>query len=386
VTNYLLAFFLLLFCSASAFAEVKLAAIFNDGMVLQRDKPIPVWGKADAGETVSARLGPQEKKTTADNEGKWRVDLDPLPANYKPSVLTITGKNTIEVKNVLVGEVWVCAGQSNMAFKLGESLNGKETAANSNYPTMRVFAPAHRLATTKGQDVAGKWVTVTPETAASITAVGFYFARDLTEKLKVPIGLIDTSWGSTAAEAWTPVEYLAAKEELRSTIEIMKVWEKERETVRTKYHQQLEEWRKESEKAKAENRQPPERPIAPDAIRPERAAGILYNSLIEPLIPYAFRGVIWYQGENNAGRAKQYRLLLPTMIRAWRERWGAGDFPFGIVQLPNRWQPVAQPTDIAWSHLRDAQFNAYKTVPKTGLVVDLLQKSVTDATSSSKGK
>jgi sialate O-acetylesterase len=258
-----------------------------------------------------------------------------------------------------------------MAFKLGDSLNGKEIAAKADYPLIRVFAPAHKLATTKGQDVVGKWISVTPETAAGITAVGFYFGRDLLEKLNVPIGLIDTSWGSTSAEAWTPIEYLAEKEELCSTIEIMKVWEKERETVRAKYEQQLADWRAQTEKAKAENKQPPERPIAPDAIRPERAAGILYDSLIEPLIPFAMRGVIWYQGENNAGRAQQYRILLPTMIRAWRERWGAGDFPFGIVQLPNRWLPVTVPTDIAWSFMRDAQLNTYKTVPHTGLIVTI---------------
>jgi len=278
-----------------------------------------------------------------------------MKANATPSTLTIEGKNKIELKNILLGEVWMCAGQSNMAFKLGDSLNGKEVVSKSDYPTIRVFAPAHKLATSKGQDVTGKWISVSPANAAGITAVGFYFGRELTQKLKVPIGLIDTSWGSTSAEAWTPIEYLAEREELRSTIEIMKVWEKERETVRAKYEQQLADWRIETEKAKAENKPLPSRPIAPDAIRPERAAGILYNSLIEPLIPFVIRGVIWYQGENNRGRAKQYRVLLPTLIKAWRERWKQGDFPFGIVQLPNRWQPVTVPTDIAWSHLRDAQ-------------------------------
>jgi sialate O-acetylesterase len=354
----------------AASADVTLPAVIGDGMVLQQKVPVPIWGRAEPGEEVTVRFGGQSARARADAGGRWRVSLSPLRASAQPAALTVQGRNTVEVHDVLVGEVWVASGQSNMQFTLAQSRDGAAAAADADHPRLRLFHVA-RLIKPRGEDVTASWKACTPESAAGFSAVAYYFGLDLLQALDVPVGLIHTSWGGTQAEAWTPEQYLTASEVLRPTVERSALWERERPQVQKEFDAARAAWKTEAEKATSEGRKPPREPTVPDALRPQRIAGSLYDSMVEPLVPFAIHGVIWYQGESNEARAEQYRTLLPTMIRAWRERWGSSDLPFGIVQLPNYRRPSEQPTDAPWAHLRDAQLYTFKTVPRTGLVVTI---------------
>jgi sialate O-acetylesterase len=189
--------------------------------------------------------------------------------------------------------------------------------------------------------------------------------------LKVPVGLINSSYGGSQAEAWTPVEYLNASADLRPTVERTKIWEEERPRVKIQYEEAIKKWREDSEAKKAASARPLPSPSVPDALRDYRASTSIYDGMIAPLIPFAIQGAIWYQGESNEARAEQYNILLPTMIRAWRERWGAGDFPFGIVQLPNYRAVKSEPEDAPWSFIREAQRRTALNTPKTGLIVTI---------------
>jgi sialate O-acetylesterase len=215
------------------------------------------------------------------------------------------------------------------------------------------------------------WQACSPETVKSFSAAGYYFGVELQKELKVPIGLINSSYGGSQAEAWTPVEYLLASDDLRPCVERTKLWDEERPRVKAEYEERLKQWREAVEKAKAEGTNPPPQPRVPDALRPFRIAASIYDSMIAPLIPFAIRGALWYQGESNEARAEQYAILLPTMIRAWRDRWGQGHFPFGIVQLPNYHAAASEPTDGPWSHLREAQRRTALATPHTGLIVTI---------------
>ena len=362
----------LVFASAgSARAEVVLPDVISDAMVLQRDRAVPVWGKADSGEVVTVRFAGQTKKTTADSDGRWRVQLNPLPANSTPAIMTISGKNTIELKDILVGEVWLVAGQSNMQWRLFESSGGEAAVAAANQPLIRLFNVSRQVAFKHAPPPLATWQPCTPETAREFSAAGYYFGVELLKELKVPIGLINSSYGGSQAEAWTPVEYLLAHPDLRPTVERTKIWDAERPRVKAEYEEQLRQWRASAEKAKAEGARPKPSPPVPDALREYRIASSIYNGMIAPLIPFTLRGVVWYQGESNEARAEQYGILLPTMIKAWRERWGQGDFPFGIIQLPNFRAVKAEPTDEPWSHLREAQRRTVLSTPKTGLIVTI---------------
>jgi sialate O-acetylesterase len=352
-------------------ANVVLPDVLSDGMVLQREHAVPVWGKADPGEVVTVRFANQLKKATADAQGNWRVTLGPLRASAVPAVMTIGGRNTIELKNILVGEVWLVAGQSNMQRLLSETAGGEAAAAAADYPLIRLFNVSRQVAFKHRSPPLAVWRPCSPESVKEFSAAGYYFGVELLKELGVPIGLINSSYGGSQAEAWTPVEYLLASPDLKPTVERTKIWDAEREQVKAEYAEQLKQWRARTEQAKASGARPQPSPPVPDALREYRVASSIYNGMIEPLIPFFIRGAIWYQGESNEARAQQYGILLPTMIRAWRERWGEGDFPFGIVQLPNYRDPKPEPADEAWSHLREAQRRTALSTPKTGLIVTI---------------
>jgi sialate O-acetylesterase len=350
-------------------ADVVLPDVIGDAMVLQRDRAVPIWGKADPGETVTVSFGKQSKKAVADKDGKWRVTLDAMPASDVPATMTITGKNKIELKNILVGEVWLMSGQSNMQWTLTDTINGAAAVAAADHPTIRLFDVSRRVALKQESGPLGAWKVCAPQTVAGFSGVGYYFGVELQKELHVPIGLINSSFGGTQAEAWTPVEYLLASDDLRPTVERTKVWEAERPRVQAEYDEAMKRWRAAVEKARADGTRPPNQPTVPDALRPQRIAASLYDGMIAPLIPFAIRGAAWYQGESNEARAQQYEILLPTMIHAWRERWGQGNFPFGIIQLPNYREAKPEPADEPWSHLREAQRRTALTTPNTGLIV-----------------
>jgi sialate O-acetylesterase len=356
---------------SAAYADVTLPDILSDGMVLQRDQRVPVWGKADPDEAITVSFAGQVKKTKADQEGKWRVDLDPMPANAASATITITGHNVIELKNVLVGEVWLCSGQSNMQRTLPETNDGDAAIAAADHPTILLFDVSREVAFKRKTGKLGMWQVSSPESVKPFSAACYYFGVELQKELQVPIGLINSSYGGSQAEAWTPVEYLLASDDLRPCVERTKIWDEERPRVKAEFDEKMKQWRDAVEKAKANGTRAPNAPRDPDALRPYRIAASIYNGMIEPLIPFAIRGAIWYQGESNEDRAQQYGILLPTMIRAWRERWGQGDFPFGIIQLPNYRDVRPEPTDEPWSFLREAQRRTALTIPKSGLIVTI---------------
>ncbi len=352
-------------------AEVVLPDVLGGAMVLQRDAPVPIWGRADVGEIVTVRFAGQTKRVTTGSDGRWRVNLDPLKANATPATLIVAGQNTIELTDILVGEVWLLAGQSNMQRLLSETANSAAATAAANHPLIRLFNVNRQVAFKHKPPPLATWQACTPETVKEFSAAGYYFGVELQQALNVPIGLINSSYGGSQAEAWTPVEYLLASDELRPTVERTKIWDDERARVRVEYDEQLKQWRAATEKAKAEGARPQPSPGVPDALREYRIASSIYDGMIAPLIPFRIRGAFWYQGESNEARAQQYGVLLPTMIRAWRERWGAGDFPFGIVQLPNYRDPKPEPSDEAWSHIREAQRRTVVNTPHTGLIVTI---------------
>ena len=367
----LLAFIFLIFAFLNGYAEVSLPDILGDSMVLQQNQKVPVWGSAEPGETVVVSFQKQKLSVVADGGGKWRVDLKPLKADFTPQALTIEGKNKIELKDVLVGEVWLVSGQSNMQWTLWQSNNGEAEAARANHPNIRLFNASREVAFKKKTGKLGEWKICNPESAKEFSGAGYYFGVELERELKVPIGLINSSYGGSQAEAWTPVEYLSANTDLKATVERTKIWDEERPRVKVEYTEAIKKWREESEKQKAASVRPSPSPGVPDALRDYRIAASIYDGMIAPLMPFAVKGAIWYQGESNEARAEQYNILLPVMIRAWRERWGEGDFPFGIVQLPNYRRPSEAPEESAWSFIREAQRRTAENTPNTGLIVTI---------------
>ncbi len=317
----------LAFAATAAGAVVRPAGMFSDNAVLQRGMPIPVWGTADDGEKVTVKIGDQEVSTVA-KDGKWMVRLAPMQAGG-PYTMTVSGANTITFSNVLVGEVWICSGQSNMQFGLQGASNGAEAIAAATDSSIRLYTVPRKTSYAPLDDVTASWQVCTPETVPGFTAVGYFFGRDLRKALGVPIGLINSSWGGTFAEAWTSPEGFKSLPDYAP-------------------------WIADENAKKADG---PNHP------------SVLYNAMINPLVPYAFKGAIWYQGESNAGRAYKYRTLFPTMIKSWRDAWGEGDFPFLFVQLAPYMKIRAEPQESAWAELREAQLLTTKTCPKTGMAV-----------------
>ena len=360
-------------------AKVVLPDVISEGMVLQRDRPVPIWGQADPGEVVTVRFAGESRRAVAGQDGKWLVKLGPLHANATPAIMTISGENTIELRNILVGEVWLVSGQSNMQRLLSETANGAEAIAAANYPLIRLFNVSRQVAFKHKAPPLATWQACSPEAIKEFSAAGYYFGVELQKELTIPIGLINSSYGGSQAEAWTPDEYLLASNDLKPTVERTKIWDAERTQVKIDYEKSLEAWREGVEKSKAAGARPQPSPAVPDALREYRIASSIYDGMIAPLIPFSIRGAFWYQGESNEARAQQYGVLLPTMIKAWRERWGEGNFPFGIIQLPNYRDEKPEPADEAWSHIR-ARTTHYPKHPNTGLVVTTISVRRTTST------
>ena len=367
----LLTTFVLLFCCATTFGDVRLPDVISSSMVLQQKQKIPIWGTADPGETVVVTLGKQKRTAIADARGKWRVDLAPMNSTYTRFAMTIAGKNTIELNDILVGEVWLVAGQSNMQRLLRETANGDAVQAAANHPNIRLFNVSREVAFKKKSGKLAEWTACTPESVGEFSAAGYYFGVELERELNVPIGLINSSYGGSQAEAWTPVEYLINNPDLKATVERTKIWDEERPRVRVEYDAAIRKWRENSNMQIAAGARPSPSPAVPDALRDYRIAASIYDGMIAPLIPFAIKGAMWYQGESNEARAEQYNILLPVMIRSWRERWDQGDFPFGIIQLPNYRAVKPEPEEAPWSFIREAQRRTASTTKNTGLIVTI---------------
>jgi len=497
--GYLLIAVIWAFC-ISASADVTLPKIFSDNMVLQRNTLIPVWGWAKPYEKLVVQFNKQTKKIKADKSGKWIVKLDSEKAGG-PYELVVKGKNTVQVKNVLVGEVWICSGQSNMAFTVTEVMNAEKEINEANYPFIRQFAVAKDISSLPKDDLkGGTWEVCNKSTVGDFTAVGYFFAKKIYEELKIPIGLINSSWGGTDSEPWTSREAFESSDEFKEMIKEMpkvsldsisntyiKIQEKRIEALHgikisikdTATYKETSlndaDWPEIEEPNEWENQELGEidgvvwlrKTIQLEANDAGKAATIelamiydedityingievgrndrynairkyavpagilkegknviairivdngftggifgkaedlkistanvviplhgkwkyrvesifsnigknsyptlLYNAMIHPLIPYAFQGVLWYQGESNAWRAYQYRKAFPLLINDWRKKWGRGDFPFNFVQLSSYNISNGNSTiGSRWAELREAQTLTLQ-LPNTGMCV-----------------
>jgi sialate O-acetylesterase len=338
-----------------ASADVTLPNIFSDSMVLQRDHANAVWGKASPGESVTVTIDSQKHSTTADDAGLWRVTLEPMSVG-EPRELVVSGKNEIRLTDVLVGEVWICSGQSNMQWSVNGSTNFALEQAAANHPTIRMInfpqvGTQEPVWTHKDR----KWMVCSPQTVGGFSAVGYFFARQLNQTLNVPIGMINNAWGGSACEAWINRETLAADEQFAPLIDRWVADEKRFEEQSAKSNPSEEEKKQLAGlmRQMSGNSRP----------------GNIYNGVLKSHLGYGIRGAIWYQGESNAGRAYQYRELFPLMISSWRQEWGQGDFPFYWVQLADFMDENSEPTDSAWAELREAQTMAMEKLPNTGQAV-----------------
>jgi len=399
--------------ASTVLADVRVPAIFGDHMILQRDLKLPVWGWAAPGEKVTVHFGDKTQTTTAGSDGAWKVELPPSPANAHPQEFTVTGKNTLTFTDVLVGDVWLASGQSNMEFGIQTDQDGSKTIADSKDTSLRLFfvpwstalEPQKEMASAPPDNLNGKWQVCTPEVLAAhwawngFSAVGYYFARDLRKATGRPVGMIASFKGGTPAEAWVSISglkknptlahYIADHEKIvadfparqaafpplqKDFMTAMQAWN-------SKYDKQTKEAEAQWTIAAAAARkagqpvppkpQPPEpRPSAPKA--PDGgfgAPGNLFNALIAPLIPYAINGVIWYQGEGNGdtlAKAVEYKDLFPLLITDWREKWGEGNFPFLFVQLANFRPAPKTASEGNWPWVREAQLKTL-ALPNTGM-------------------
>jgi sialate O-acetylesterase len=365
----LLAVLSFLILCASVFADVTLAPVFTDHAVLQRDKPLPVWGKADAGERVTVTFAGQTIGTTAGKDGRWIVYLAPLPASSISADLVVAGKNSVQLTDVLVGDVWLCSGQSNMGWSVERSMNAEEEMANANFPLIRHLKIKKTVAAAPADDVdddGAGWRVCTPEAVKGFSAVGFYFARDIQPRIGVPVGLIQSSYGGTPIEGWMSPAALASDPAFALVDER---WQRALVTGaedRARHDAAVEVWKAGEAAAKAKG----EKYTAPWPQNPSNVEWCppsgLYNGMIAPLVPVAVRGVLWYQGETNTGRSREYAKLFSAMITAWRAHLGQGDVPFFWVQLANFADGDAN--GIGWALLRDAQTEAL-VLPATGQAV-----------------
>jgi sialate O-acetylesterase len=517
-TNLVRLVLLLVFVGAVR-AEVRLPAIISDNLVLQQETKVRIWGNARAGERVTVTFRNKSAETVADAQGRWQVFIGPLKSGG-PAELTVKGDNTLTIKNVLVGEVWLCSGQSNMEWPLANTIGATETLANANYPEIRMFRVEHHTSAEPLTDLEGHWVITTPDEAAHFTAVGYFFGRELYQRLKVPIGLINSSWGGTPAEAWTSHDALVSSPELKPILDRYESSLNMLPQAKEAYAQALAQWEEKNLYIDAGNKgealgyadpatstadwskmdlpqqfetagllidgavwfrkvlelpeswagkdlvlnltpiddqdvtyfngnkvgsigretpnsyMVPRKYVVPGSLvhggrnviavrvfdsageggfsrggamsigpqegdvislrgawdykvelalepkhpdwgsRPEAVGvsnqnnpSVLYNAMIAPLVPFAIRGAIWYQGESNAGRAYQYRTLFPIMIRNWRSAWGH-EFPFYFVQLANWHANKAEPDESDWAELREAQTMTLRE-PQTGMAVTI---------------
>ncbi|HEY3901535.1 MAG TPA: sialate O-acetylesterase [Chthoniobacter sp.] len=355
--------------TGTALADVKLPSIISDNMVLQQDTPASVFGWAEPGEKITVKFAGKSAAATAGPDGKWVTKLEGLTAGTTGE-LTVSGKNTLTIKNVVVGEVWVASGQSNMEFTVNRGKDAAEETKAADFPMIRMYTVKKNPQTEPADNTEGKWEVCSPQTVPTFSAVGYFFARRLYQTLKQPIGIIHTSWGGTPAEYWTPKPILARDPAFKP---ITDSWDQavvNYPKAKAKYDEELAAFKEASKTPPAPGATAPKPPRAPRGGDAFGSPGCLFNGMIAPLIDYTVRGVIWYQGEANARAAELYKKLFPTMIHSWRAAWQNADMPFLYVQLANYMQRHPEPTDTDWARLREAQLQTLE-VPHTGMAVTI---------------
>lgn len=380
-------------------AEVTVAPLFTDRAVLQRDKPVPVWGTGATGEKVTVTFSGQQRTATTGPDGRWIVYLDPLPAAASGGDFVVAGTNTITLRDVVVGEVWLCTGQSNMEWPVARAAQAAAEIAAAGFPLLRHVRIEPTVAETPADTVkTGGWQAASPETVGAFTAVGYFFARDLHQKLGMPVGIVHSSWGGTPVESWLSPAALAGDPAFAVVAERWREDVAAYPSRKTEYDAALAGWTRAEADARAAAAAPPPaakggrsaprvdpaaahqdwlrrnpRPRAPRGPGDPRTPSGLFNGMINPLLPYAFRGALWYQGESNTPRAGEYRALFAALITSWRAHFAQDDLPFYWVNLAAYAPPEDQgEKGRTFAFLREAQTKAL-ALPNTGqaLAIDL---------------
>jgi len=351
-------------------AELVLPAIFSDHMVLQRDKPVPVWGWAAPGDEITVEFGGQSRRATAGGDGRWKLELAPLTAaaDARPLVVKAARGGTITVQDVLVGEVWLGSGQSNMAMQVSRARDYAAERAAANLPLVRMFREESRAAATPQDRCQGTWAVCSPDTVGGFSATLFFFGRELHRELGVPVGLVNSSVGGTPIEAWIDAEAQSGDPGLAAAVAADRkaAAEFDEQKARDQHEKAVATWKERAAAAKQAGEPVPKKPKDPLERRLSHSQGGLFNGKIAPLVPFAIRGAVWYQGEANThpGKGPRYRHQLPLLVTDWRKKWG-DDFPFAWVQLPN----FNRPGD-GWPLVREAMLRSL-TVPKTGMAITI---------------
>ena len=361
----LLLLFVVLGLKLTANAQVKLPALVSDNMVLQQNTKVNLWGWASPNEKINILPGWQNTplEIVADSNGNWKTTVNTPIGSEKTYDIVIEASNKIILKNILIGEVWICSGQSNMYFPVGKEegtwktgvKNYEEEIQNANFPSIRLFTVLTKASPKPLQDVTGSWKICSSENIKTFSAVAYFFGRDLYQNLKVPIGLIASSWGGTKAEAWT------SQTVLEENPEFLPILEQDAKNEKL-FQEKLETYYADLKKERiANNNNLSKTELKKPKKEENKTSYVLYNAMLHPLINYTMKGVIWYQGESNAEKAFLYRSLFPAMVKSWRDDWKQGDFPFYYVQIaPHK----GQNPDI-----REAQLMSLSKINNSGMVV-----------------
>ncbi|WP_149497693.1 sialate O-acetylesterase family protein [Roseiconus lacunae] len=374
-TLLLLASFLI---PTTLFAELSLPHFFSDHMVIQRDRDVRIWGTADPGDAISVTFKTHDARTKADENGGWSVEIASGKADATGATLTVaSGNEQVQIKDVLVGEVWFASGQSNMVFTMNRVPAYTDLIAETNLPNVRFFNAPMVTSVEPQNDIEGEWTLANPQTVPQYSAVAFFFARKLNEELDVPIGVIKSAWGGKPVETFTSREQLRTNEGTKRLVEATEAADQKYDpaTAKLQYEKRLAQWKKASaiyRETPAEQRgRAPRRPASPKRpLDTEGQPGVLFNSMIHPFVGYTIRGAIWYQGEGNAkAGAVPYDQTLPLLIQDWRQRWN-DPFSFYFVQLANFRMPTTEPgDDDPWPLLQDRMRRVLDTVDKTGMAI-----------------
>jgi sialate O-acetylesterase len=372
IRNVLLIAFMCAPMLASAEGSLRLGRPFSDHMVVQQEVPLPVWGKAQPNQQVRATWGSETQKTVADADGNWRLEFVGKDVSREPSTLTVqTGDERLEIGDIVVGEVWICAGQSNMAWPVSSSTSAKETLSGEINPNIRLlnFRGMVQSSTKPYTDdmfeqlevdkfYSGKWELSTPESVKAFSAVGYYFGEKLQHELGIPIGLINVSTGGSPAETWIRRSALASHPQLKTLVE-----------GKWLENEQLSPWcrRRAAHNLGVEHRE--ESSLPGDSLGPNHSfkPGFMWEAGVAPLVPFQVKGVIWYQGESNAEypwRVAQHEQLFPLLVSDWRKQWNASDMPFLYVQLSGIERPH-------WPAFRESQRRMLSQIPNTGMAVSI---------------
>jgi sialate O-acetylesterase len=376
---HLLACAIMLSIACNAPAKLTLGGLFSDHAVLQRDKPVPIWGTDNPGQQIVVSFQDQTARTSAASDGKWIVWMRALRASASPSKLEVRGSDVVVLDDLLVGDVWLASGQSNMGWTVAKLDDEEQKLAAIDLPLVRHVKILQTEAGAPADDVkTSGWQLAVPQNVGEFSGVGYFFARELHERLGVPVGIVNSSWGGTPIEAWMSD---ASRNETSFGPAITARWQRELDGCPPErianYPRDIAAWEAAERQARATRTANPLSwvPPPPGPQSPSRPGG-LYNGMIAPLQPFALRGFLWYQGEGNAGRPKEYEVLFPSMIEAWRKDWGGLALPFYFVQLPN-FAADGEPAGRKWAWLREAQTKALK-LPATGMAVGIDLGDVND--------